>query len=205
MVNAVSKNIECGNCGKKLKVTMLNCINVTLNPKLRKMILKNDLFYFYCDRCKKKIRVLYPFLYHDMNNDFMIYFLPDEIKEKSETDFLQIYPEIINIPKRIVNSVSMLKEEILILENKLSDDVVYAIKFALTQILKKNSLKSIEGYFYGLSKINKDLKFIFFIDKKVVYKKVNFDIYNELSQLNANKLEESNFIELDKTFKRKII
>lgn len=200
MINTVNKNVTCENCGENLKITMINCVNVTLNPELRKMVLSGDLFCFHCDRCQKKIHVLYPFLYHDMNNDFMIYFCPDKVNEKFRTDFLQIYPEITNTLKRVVNSLSMLKEEIFIFENELLDNVVHTIKFALTQILKKESLKSIEGYFYGLSRTKKDLKFIFFSDGEILYKKVRFDVYNELYKSNINRFDRSKFVEIDRVF-----
>ena len=186
-MNIVNKNIQCNNCGQSLQIRIINSVNVTLEPELRKMILKESLFSYYCDHCKGKVKILYPFLYHDMENSFMIYFLPGNITKKADFKFLQFPPEIKKIPKRIVNDLPTLKEEILILEKNLSDRIIYDIKAALIQIFKdRYKFKSIKGYFYGLDQINQNLRFIFFIDKNVVYKKVGLNVYDKLRLLNIN-------------------
>lgn len=181
MTTAINKSIKCDNCGSIIQVNIITSLNVTLNPELRKMTLEEDIFKFKCKNCGKGVKVIYPCLYHDMNSKFMIYYIPDSIRDFVKFDFLEFSDEFKETQKRIVDNLSKLKEEILIFENGLSDSIVYATKFALTQIIKSKMMcQCVRGYFYGKDEKSNELKFIFFVDGEILYKKIQFDVYKKL-------------------------
>jgi hypothetical protein len=49
------KEIECYNCGFKLKKKVLESINISENPKQRKDIIQGKINFSYCPECKAKI------------------------------------------------------------------------------------------------------------------------------------------------------
>ena len=49
------KEIECNNCGIKLKKKVLESINITENPKQRKDVIQGKINFSYCPECKTKI------------------------------------------------------------------------------------------------------------------------------------------------------
>lgn len=181
MITVINKVVKCDHCGCDVPINILSSVNVTLNPELRKMVLEGEIFKFKCTNCKNSINALYPILYHDMINKFMIYYIPESLVNDENFEFVQVYDELSSTQKRIVNNLSTLKEEILIFENELSDTIVYATKFALTQIIKaKIKCQCLKGYFYGKDIDSDKLKFIFMTGNDIIYKKVKSDVYNKL-------------------------
>ena len=49
------KEIECYNCGTKLRKKVLESINISENPKQRKDIIQGKINFSYCPECKTKI------------------------------------------------------------------------------------------------------------------------------------------------------
>lgn len=181
MITVINKAAKCDHCGYDVPINILNSVNVTLNPELRKMVLEEEIFKFKCTNCGNSIYALYPILYHDMTNKFMIYYIPESLMDNENFEFVHVYDEFNSTQKRIVNNLSTLKEEILIFENELSDTIVYATKFALTEIIKsKIKCQCLQGYFYGKDNYSDELKFIFLTGNDTIYKKIKLDVYNKL-------------------------
>ena len=66
------ETIKCYNCKNEFDIEIYDSINSNLNPDLKKRIINDTLPRFKCPTCKKFNTVYYPFLYHDMQNKYMI-------------------------------------------------------------------------------------------------------------------------------------
>jgi hypothetical protein len=73
----------CPTCGAEFEITIWDSLNTALNPKEKEMMLTGELFVVACEKCSAKHNVIYPMLYHDMENKVMIQLiLKDEDIEK---------------------------------------------------------------------------------------------------------------------------
>lgn len=68
--------LTCKDCGHSQNFTLWNSVNVSLNPELNDKIKNQSLFQFKCEKCGEVFTVEYPVLYHDVNNKFMVQYLP---------------------------------------------------------------------------------------------------------------------------------
>lgn len=74
--------LTCKDCGHSQTFTMWNSVNVSLNPELNDKIKDQSLFQFKCEECGETYTVEYPVLYHDVNNKFMVQYLPTSATEE---------------------------------------------------------------------------------------------------------------------------
>jgi len=121
-------------------------VNADLNPELRKDILDWSFFDHTCKKCGETKKLLYPFLYHDMNNMFMVYMLlpvDDEDSEKSlkklrdmqqavdmtiSEDFPPVDKKFGTYKYRAVTEPNELVEKLYIFENGFSDYAIELLK-----------------------------------------------------------------------------
>jgi len=59
-----------------MRVRVYDSVNVTIEPKLRELILSNRIHRFDCSQCGQPIAVETTMLYHDMGYGFAVWFLP---------------------------------------------------------------------------------------------------------------------------------
>lgn len=74
MSSFTEEKIECPNCHKESSFTIFQSVNVDLHPNLKAKVFDGSLFKWTCPGCGNTYNVHYPFLYHDMTNNFMVRF-----------------------------------------------------------------------------------------------------------------------------------
>lgn len=84
------ETITCPACGTESEFTVYDSINVDLDPELKEALYtdKSPLI-FTCPHCGEKMFVSYDFLYHDMNNRYMLWFVPSGKIPQSNSEFLK--------------------------------------------------------------------------------------------------------------------
>ena len=127
--------ITCPQCGQNSPFTVWDSLNIKENPELKERLLSLDLFTFRCPHCSQTANVMYSFLYHDMDNHFMIYHIaqgdPDDMANdafhEAENDSLMKHKEY---KLRIVHSLDELSEKIMLFEGGFDDRIMELAKAA---------------------------------------------------------------------------
>ena len=78
--------ITCPACGNEQTFVIWQSVNVSLNSDLKEKILSGELVDFRCEKCAEKNRVAYPFLYHDMEQNLMIWLYPGDAPPSNDSD-----------------------------------------------------------------------------------------------------------------------
>lgn len=188
MSKQTKKPIICPICQNKNIVKFYNSINVTLQSKLKKQLINESLFSYTCSFCSNKFILQYPFLYNDMQNNFMIYFIPKRTLYKIDCNKeIEKFPNLLETNKRIVNSIEYLKEKILILENGLDDISIELYKLIINKFFNKEHQKLKSIVFNKIDKSQNELYFYITIDNdnKSKYQKANFELYKYISDFIA--------------------
>ena len=84
------QRIKCPKCGGEHDFEIWTRVNTDLDPILRDRIKSGELFRTVCPICGQQIDVVYPCLYHEMENRIMIYYAPGE---KAMKDALAAFDE----------------------------------------------------------------------------------------------------------------
>ena len=77
MTEISTTEITCPECDLEQLFTVYNSVNVSLNPDAKERLINGELTVFTCDACGHQFEVVYPMLYHDMENKFMIWMDPE--------------------------------------------------------------------------------------------------------------------------------
>ena len=141
----VKADITCSSCGKKSEITLRPCVNVSLHPEEKKMVLDGSFFVYTCPSCGEKMPIAYPCLYDDMGRALMIYILPDQTEEALQQLNAQQSTWSADMLKaakvctmRAVRTVDELAEKIKIADAGLDDRFVELSKaFVFAQFLKQ--------------------------------------------------------------------
>lgn len=64
---------SCPSCNEKSTFCAREIMNVTQNPQLRQDVLSGKFYRWICPKCGKEATIVYPTLYHDMTNKFIVY------------------------------------------------------------------------------------------------------------------------------------
>ena len=76
--------IECPNCRKRQKVIVWRAINATLDPELKKELLCGRINFFRCEKCGIEGYMPIDLLYHDMEREFVVQYIPFEWLNQNE-------------------------------------------------------------------------------------------------------------------------
>ena len=141
-------------CQAETDHKMLDHINIDRNPELRAKVQDLSCFRVACPNCGETVLVVYPCLYHDMSNQFMVWLWPEEGEApRAEFDPLAGYT------LRIVDSMNAFREKINILERGLDDRTVEIMKLLLfTQL--DHDLDVVELLFHELDERTGDIRFV---------------------------------------------
>ncbi|MFI3205681.1 MAG: CpXC domain-containing protein [Clostridia bacterium] len=180
MSNKSKREIICPNCAQGQKVTLYTGINNIQNPELKDRILKEDIFDFKCKGCGYKAQLVYPLIFIDSRNSYVIAFCPVQTEEELETD-----EKISSFTKRKVKNIAELKEKIMIFDNHLNDLAIEMVKNSFVGIFRnKYQNTDIQMYFSHVD-TREDLTFAIFVgdEKRAVYEKVNFMVYKQSAEV----------------------
>lgn len=213
MPKIIRQQVNCPNCRSKTHVKLWTSINPQLAPGLRKKIMNETLFDFFCPRCQYKSHLQYPFLYNDMKHNFMLYFIP--YAKKDRVDFPEVqrnYPQLNKRIKRLVKDLNHMKEKIIIFENGLDDKAIEFTKYSLEKVILKKTNKYVESsYFCMFDKQEKRIGFVFFFNDKEdpLYHVTTLEAYdkyiNTMKKTNAFDDIKKGFLAIDQKWVRAVL
>ncbi len=158
-------------------------MNVTIDTQLREQVLNESLFDWRCQSCGFAAHLVYPCLYHDMDRKFMVYLLPDvhdaRLEDKAVDDQ---FPELRGLRRRVVSTLSELKEKVLIFEARLDDMATELSKAAMSGVVERKYGKTVSaGYFCALDKEQRTIGFSFFLEGRdaPVYYETRLQVYDK--------------------------
>jgi predicted RNA-binding Zn-ribbon protein involved in translation (DUF1610 family) len=67
---------DCPDCGAKNHILVWDTINAQVSPEAKAALVCGEINVFTCQRCEKTFNVQKSLLYHDMENKFMVWYLP---------------------------------------------------------------------------------------------------------------------------------
>ncbi len=127
-------DITCPYCGRTGPFRIYDSINTVLDPELKEALFDFSLFTFTCPVCQKKAPVLYPLLYHQMEDRLMIYLIDRDKADEAKEIFSQLpftigkYAPGKEYTCRIVTDPDSLLEKIRIHDARLDDRIIEILK-----------------------------------------------------------------------------
>lgn len=73
-----SHELPCPKCGHTQRTIVFESINVDINPELKADLFEGKINRFTCQTCGLSALISVPLLYHDMTNQFCVWFVPFE-------------------------------------------------------------------------------------------------------------------------------
>lgn len=146
--------ITCPHCQAETDHKVLDHINIDRNPELRAKVQDLSCFRVQCPNCGETVLAVHPCLYHDMANQFMVWFWPEE----GEAPHAQFDP-LAGYTLRRVDSLNAFREKINVLECGLDDRAVEIMKLLLFTQLNRD-LDVVELLFHALDDRTGELRFV---------------------------------------------
>lgn len=204
MSETKNEAIICPKCGKAMQTAFEPTVNVRRNPKVRDLIMSDEFFNCKCKHCGYKGSVLARCLYHDELRGFMVYLMPDFSEPcLFDEQIERAYPEMANVPRRVVSNINRMKEKILLFESRIDDRAVELSKLAIAgMISRKASRKLQEAYFNELDEKQNLIGFTFFAEgePEPVEYRTRAEIYHvsrEIAQKYLDNHPEQGFSNID--------
>jgi hypothetical protein len=126
MSRPVQETITCKGCGSQQRFTLWTSLNVTLNREEKQQLIKGELTRFVCGKCGWSGEVVYPLLYHDMEQHLMFWLVPGG--GELDTSALPSGGPMQGYAFRWVATRNELIEKILLFERGLDDRAVEFFK-----------------------------------------------------------------------------
>lgn len=109
--------LKCPKCEKVTKQTYWDSINVTNDPELKEKFFNHEINYFNCGNCEHRAFVHSDFLYHDMDNQFMVHLLAPEDKVEDAKKSLD---QSLNDMKNTLKGVDKFQEDLVLITTIIS-------------------------------------------------------------------------------------
>ena len=120
MSSFTHETIKCPNCQQEGTYMVWQSINVNLNPDQKQRVMDGSIFSWQCPHCGKQYNVPYPFIYHDMTNQFMVQYTPNN-PYVLFVEYIKIKEHGLN--NIVINEIEMKYQKLNENENILFDDV----------------------------------------------------------------------------------
>lgn len=142
------EKITCPKCGSESDFMIWSSINTVLDPEMFDKVRTGEAFEFTCPECGHIAGVDYGFLYHQMDDEIMIYYVTDPagIEEtynmfRGNSKVSELLGKVQqNYLYRIVQSKNEFKEKLYIFDAGLDDRAIEIIKvFYAQKLLEENS------------------------------------------------------------------
>lgn len=182
MSEVISKYVTCPKCAQQSTVELICSVNTEEEPQVRQQLLADEFFRWKCRKCGFQTKLLHPLLYNDLQNKFMVYYIPKVERSRIADEKLEKeFSELSDIKKRIVPDVNGLKEKIILLENRYHDAAVELAKLAVSEVVEKSTGQTVhEGFCTEIDRAGNRIGFQFFIggDRRSYLQTTRFDVYN---------------------------
>jgi len=161
-----TKIITCPKCGSKQEFTMFPTINGS-DHDIREKFLDGSLMTITCSNCGFSGVVEYPMVYHDISENFSLYFEPDS--DTRTVDLGHMLPAHLEgeFRLRLVHTQDDLREKIYIFRDKLDDRIVELVKDAILREMeaKKEKIQP-DALFYAEDSFACEGRSLIFVPKK---------------------------------------
>ena len=210
MSEKILKTIICPKCSEKSETEIICSLNGKDVPDMKKSVLSDRFFKWKCPRCKFETHLLHPLRYNDMENGFMVYYIPNTkrdilVDEKIESEF----SDLSDIKKRLVSNVSELKEKIALLDENVDDMAMELAKHAVERIVEKTANKTVyEGYFLEMSEEENTVSFQFFVgaERRPYIQTTRLEVYRRSLEIVRQYFSEmdyqSGFVKIDREWSK---
>ena len=156
------EEVQCPVCGTTGEFGMWTSLNTQLNPEKKEQLLSGALCQYICPHCGKSFNIDYPMLYHQMEDQIMIYYVVQEediqmVEEQFRGEFGDVETEITKVLKddmnsylyRIVGSQRELMEKIRIFDAGKDDRIVELVKRIISDAVadKNPELEDVNLYY----------------------------------------------------------
>lgn len=184
--------VECPHCKNKEELSAIGSINIEKQPHMRSKIQDLSCFRFVCSNCNVSSLVLQPCLYHDMQNNFMVWLCenkPESANFNPLSDYILRY----------VNDFNSFREKINILERGIDDRAVEMMKYLLFAQLNVD-LDVVELLFHDFDEKTANFRFVAVLSDGVEqYISMSWQTYKKLCEDIEQKLFTSSkdFIKID--------
>lgn len=183
MSTKITKDVSCPRCGAVIKTEMWPGIGAQESPPLRERVMDETLFDWKCPECGYEAQLVYPCLYHDKQNGFLVYVVPNAgCCSPQAVDVSEEFPQFGGMKKRVVTTPAGLKEKILIFEAGLDDLAVELVKLALADVAASKHGTEVEtSYFSAVDREADRMEFSFFLPGRdePVRRGTRLDVYRK--------------------------
>jgi hypothetical protein len=155
MTRVSEEILTCPNCGHEQPFTHYDSVNVSLDLDLKERLLSRELTTFCCSECGTAAEVVAPMLYHDMNQQLMIWLIPGD--DPVPPDPFESGPLSIlsgGLKSRCVRSFNELVEKIRLFDDGLDDRIIELSKLLIC--LQEPSFHDGELFFDGLDEADEE-------------------------------------------------
>lgn len=139
-------SFTCPHCEEKGPLTVWGSVNVTRDPDARRKLEDLSLFEWECPNCGKVCLVLHPCMYHDMANEFMVWFAPDGEEIQEVEQFAQLDRYVL----RTARTPNEFREKVNILERGLDDRAVEMTKLIVIMQLTRDGADIVDVVFHSI-------------------------------------------------------
>jgi len=172
-------------------------VNAQVDQEMKEKILAREFYSQKCDACGETIQVMYTFLYHDMEHNYMVYIVPDSDPERQAEAISQMQEMFTTAPDgepgnmmaeisetyktRIVLNYNELIEKIKIFDNELDDRLVEAMKvISLGKMSESINDKTLTGIYYDDAAAGYPALIVVFDNDEAASIKFDTDLYESL-------------------------
>ena len=139
------EKIKCPECGTETDFPIWASINTKLNPEMEAAVRDMSIFRFVCPHCGAETKVNYPVLYHQMEDSYMVYYVPssEDIEvvykmfrgDEMSDEFRKMTVE--GYLYRIALTQNQLREKLLIFDEGLDDRIIEVMKIFMIASVQK--------------------------------------------------------------------
>lgn len=188
--------IICPECGREGTFTYWSTINTMQEKVMRKMVRTGSAFMYTCPECGKTTIVDYPFIYHQMEDQMMIYYAKEDKVDEAEKYFakqeetfeeLKVGGEV--YLNRIVTSLDEFLEKLKIFDADMDDRIVEIVKIIYAQlIMQQNPEAKFDNIFFTYGPEGQKL-LSFMVDGAAALSiELSADVYESIENQYAGKI-----------------
>ena len=147
--------VTCPKCGRQHDFTIWDSMNTMIDPELKQGVRDGSAFQFRCPTCGESSNVNYGFLYHQMEDQIMVWYVMSEEDEREAMKALEVQKASLfgnfmgNYLNRIVRSRNDFREKLYIFDAGLDDRIIEIAKLILLSTDPgRFSKREVEAFYY---------------------------------------------------------
>lgn len=197
-----ARMFTCPKCQKEYEVTTWDSINVQEDPDLLETLYHNEIFKFECPHCHAVYQIVYPCLYHNPEQKFVVWLVDEKINEDLKQNPKVPFAVKGKYEYRFCRNIMEFVEKIRILEDGLNDRVIEMAKlFCEKQLIdsKQATMEEIKYTVYNTIK-DEDVEIVCMVKDEIMRMKINYPDFEALflEQESGYKINENEFVRIDR-------